>query len=96
MIHDRLYMLFSLPVLSPPQSPRNSQESQVLSAKPVSKAGGSHSRASSVVSLNRSTRHESPSILSVRAKSLDKSSPASKAKYVSRVPWRLMVTYHAG
>lgn len=70
----------SLPVLSPPQSPRNSQESQVLSAKPVSKARGSHGRASSVVSLNRSVRHESPSVLSVRAKSLDKSSPASKAK----------------
>ncbi|KAG1774102.1 hypothetical protein EV702DRAFT_1126647 [Suillus placidus] len=70
----------SLPGPSPPQSPRNSQESQVLSAKPVSKARGSHSRASSVVSLNRSIRHESPSVLSVRAKPSDKSSPASKAK----------------
>lgn len=70
----------SLPGPSPPQSPRNSQESQVLSAKPVSKARGSHSRASSVVSLNRSIRHESPSVLSVRAKSSDKSSSASKAK----------------
>ncbi|KAG2136316.1 hypothetical protein BD769DRAFT_1440166 [Suillus cothurnatus] len=69
-----------LPGPLPPQSPRNSQESQVLSAKPVSKTRGSHSRASSVVSLNRSIRHESPSILSVRAKSSDKSSPASKVK----------------
>ncbi|KAG1725738.1 hypothetical protein EDB19DRAFT_1929996 [Suillus lakei] len=69
-----------LPGPSPPQSPRNSQESQVLSAKPVSKARGSPSRTSSVVSLNRSIRHESPSVLSVRAKSSDKTSPASKAK----------------
>lgn len=70
----------SLPGPSPPQSPRNSQDSPVLSAKPVSKAGGSHSRASSVVSLNRPARHESPSVLSVRAKSSDKSSPVSKVK----------------
>ncbi|KAG1860669.1 hypothetical protein DFJ58DRAFT_778444 [Suillus subalutaceus] len=69
-----------LPGPSPSPSPRNSQESQVLSAKPVSKARGSRSRTSSVVSLNRSIRHESPSVLSVRAKSLDKSSPASKVK----------------
>jgi hypothetical protein len=96
MIHGCLYMFFSLPGPLPPQSPRNSQESQVLSAKPVSKTRGSHSRASSVVSLNRSIRHESPSILSVRAKSSDKSSPASKVKYVSQVPWRLMVTHHIG
>ncbi|KAG1880538.1 hypothetical protein C8R48DRAFT_684464 [Suillus tomentosus] len=69
-----------LPGPSPPQSPRNPQEGQVLSAKPLSKARGSRSRTSSVVSLNRPIRHESPSVLSVRAKSSDKSSPASKAK----------------
>ncbi|KAG0709418.1 hypothetical protein DFH29DRAFT_888359 [Suillus ampliporus] len=68
-----------LPGPSPPRSPCNSQEGQVLSAKPVSKARGSHSRASSVVSLNRSTRQESPSVLSVRAKSSDNTSPTSKA-----------------
>lgn len=88
MIHDCLYMLFSLPGLSPPQSPRNSQESQILSAKPVSKVRGSRSRASSMVSLNHSIRHESPSVLSVRAKSLDKSSPAPKVEYVFWVLWR--------
>ncbi|KAG2157679.1 uncharacterized protein EDB93DRAFT_805936 [Suillus bovinus] len=69
-----------LPGPSPPQSPRNSQESQVLPAKPVSKARVSRSRASSLVSLKGSVRHESPSVLPVRAKSSDKSSPVSKAK----------------
>lgn len=71
----------SSPGLSPLQSPRNSQESQILSAKPVSKVRGSRSRASSMVSLNHSIRHESPSVLSVRAKSLDKGSPAPKVEF---------------
>ncbi|KAG2128594.1 hypothetical protein DEU56DRAFT_819149 [Suillus clintonianus] len=65
-----------LPGPSPPRSPCNSQESPVLSAKPTSKTRGP--RSSSVVSLNRSIRHESPSALTVRAKSSDKTSPAPK------------------
>ncbi|OAX39617.1 hypothetical protein K503DRAFT_73116 [Rhizopogon vinicolor AM-OR11-026] len=69
----------SLAEPSPPRSRCNSQEGQVLSAKPLSKAGGPTSHASSVISPDDSTHHESPSIRSVRAKSSDNISPASKS-----------------
>ncbi|KAH7915276.1 hypothetical protein BJ138DRAFT_147906 [Hygrophoropsis aurantiaca] len=60
-----------LPGPSPKRVRRDSEESQVLSAKPVSKTSKApHSRRSSVSSLQRPQRHESPSLRSSQSKPL--------------------------